>query len=184
MNNVSEKYYFDTCTVIDAINDRSPYHEGVNSALGQIKGDSVFSEYMEDELKRVLRKSEMFRSRMDDLLSKYVTLKQQLGAKLVENDTKVSNLERYSKRISRRVGIKQADIVHIGICGEKNIENIVSEDWHIHGKNKNGVPFISIVKTEFSMVYNTFFNPQNAFSTRQGFLKKTCIILYRRNSIR
>jgi predicted nucleic acid-binding protein len=172
MNNVSEKYYFDTCTVIDSINDNSPYQQNVNSALSQIKGDFVFSEYMEDELKRVLRKSEVFRPRMDYLLSKYVALKQRVSATLVVNDIRVSDLERCSKRISRRVGIKQADIVHIGICGKENIENIVSEDWHIHGKSKKGVPFISIVKNEFSMVHNTFYNPQHAFSTRQGFLKK------------
>jgi len=172
MNNVSKKYYFDTCTVIDAINDSSPHHKSVKSALSQIEGSSVFSEYMEDELKRVLRKSEMFRSRMDNLLSEYVNLKQKLGATVVVNDTKVSSLEMYSRRISRRVRIKQADVVHIGICGKENIENIVSEDWHIHGRNRNGVPFIFIVRNEFLRVHNTFSNPQHAFSTREGFLRR------------
>jgi hypothetical protein len=127
---------------------------------------------MEDELKRVLRKSEMFRSRMDNLLSKYVNLKQKLGATVVVNDTKVSSLEMYSRRISRRVRIKQADVVHIGICGKENIENIVSEDWHIHGRNRNGVPFIFMVRNEFLRVHNTFSNPQHAFSTREGFLRR------------
>jgi hypothetical protein len=127
---------------------------------------------MEDELKRVLRKSEMFRSRMDNLLSEYVNLKQKLGATVVVNDTKVSSLEMYSKRISRRVRIKQADVVHIGICGKENIENIVSEDWHIHGRNRNGVPFIFMVRNEFLRVHNTFSNPQHAFSTREGFLRR------------
>jgi hypothetical protein len=127
---------------------------------------------MEDELKRVLRKSEMFRSRMDNLLSEYVNLKQKLGATVVVNDTKVSSLEMYSRRISRRVRIKQADVVHIGICGKENIENIVSEDWHIHGRNRNGVPFIFIVRNEFLRVHNTFSNPQHAFSTREGFLRR------------
>jgi hypothetical protein len=127
---------------------------------------------MEDELKRVLRKSEMFRSRMDNLLSEYVNLKQKLGATVVVNDTKVSSLEMYSRRISRRVRIKQADVVHIGICGKENIENIVSEDWHIHGRNRNGVPFIFMVRNEFLRVHNTFSNPQHAFSTREGFLRR------------
>jgi predicted nucleic acid-binding protein len=172
MNNVSEKYYFDTCTIIDAINDSSPHHKCVNSALSQIKGGFVFSEYMEDELKRVLRKSEVFRPRMDYLLGKYVTLKQQVSATLVVNDIKVSDLERCSRRISRRVRIKQADVVHIGICGKENIENIVSEDWHIHGRNRNGVPFIFMVRNEFLRVHNTFSNPQHAFSTREGFLRR------------
>jgi hypothetical protein len=95
-----------------------------------------------------------------------------VSATLVVNDIKVSDLERCSKRISRRVRIKQADVVHIGICGKENIENIVSEDRHIHGRNRNGVPFIFMVRNEFLRVRYTFFNPQHALSTREGFLRR------------
>jgi len=55
------KYYFDTCTVIDGIDNSSRYHRNVLQAITQIPGLSVFSEYMENELKSVLRHAEKFR---------------------------------------------------------------------------------------------------------------------------
>ena len=67
-----KNYYFDTCTIIDAVNRASPYHTNVKQALQRVKAGSVVSEYMEIELKGVLRKSR-FSGMKDMLLGGYTS---------------------------------------------------------------------------------------------------------------
>ena len=108
-----KNYYFDTCTIIDAVNRASPYHTNVKQALQRVKAGSVVSEYMEIELK-----------------------------------------------------------VHIGICGLKNITSIISEDWHIYGRDKQGIPFIETVKKVVTRNFYRASNPKHVYTTRQGYLKQ------------
>jgi len=165
------KYYFDTCTIIDSIDNSSPFYNNVVRVINQIQGQLFFSEYMENELKSVLRHVEKFISRKDDLERDYLKVKQNLNPNFVPNDAKTLNLHIFCKR-QRIRPLKPQDMVHIGICGLENIPNIISEDWHIYGRSKkHKQPFIDIVKQKLSSTLNSS-NPKHAFTTRQGYLKR------------
>jgi len=164
------KYYFDTCTVIDGIDNSSRYHRNVFQAITQIPGLSVFSEYMENELKSVLRHAEKFRERQDFLLREYTRLKIRLKASFISNDSRIQNLHIWCKRL-RVAPLKFQDMVHVGICGLENIPNIISDDWHIYGQSRrHGRPFIDVIKDRLSAIQR-FSNPEHAFTTRSGSLK-------------
>lgn len=160
------KYYFDTSTVIDCIDDSSPYHKNVTRAITQTQSPRVFSEYMENELKSVLRHAEKFIPKKDYMLEKYFNLKQTLNSIFVQNDSRVSNLHNLCKR--RRIRpLKFQDMVHIGICGLENIINIISEDRHIFGRDRFGQPIIDTVRRLLQ-----FSDPRHTFTTRSGFLRQ------------
>ncbi len=166
--------YIDTSTIIDAIDPGSRFHTAVISALRQIVGSFAFSEYMEIELKGVLRKSR-FNRRRDILLRNYANLKQRFNTTWIPNNRDVITLHNQSRRLERLVRrlcggvrIRFPDIVHIGICGLKNIENIISEDWHIHGRNRHGDPFIVIVREVISQNIRNVNNPIRAYMCRLG----------------
>ena len=172
MNDNSEKNYFDTCTVIDRIDDRSRHHRNVTRAINQIKGKRVFSEYMENELKSVLRHVERLNQRKDNLLNTYNSVKRSLNVIWIPNTQQTGNLHKYCKRVSRRIrSPKFQDMVHIGLCGLESIVNVISEDWHIHGRNRMGQPFIDIVRREISRIH-PISDPKHAYTTRQGYLKQ------------
>lgn len=172
------KNYFDTCTVIDAINNSSKYYAKVTKSLKQVVGDNEFSEYMEHELKSVLRHSKFVGSK-DLLLSKFNALRKHLKASWIKNDYRISKLHDHCKRIQKRVrklckpekSPKFQDMVHIGICGLENILNIISDDGHIYGRNKQGRPFVDIVKDEISQM-SSISNPQHVYTTRDGQLSR------------
>jgi len=173
-----KNYYFDTCTIVDAINHASPHYTNVRQALRQIKAGSVVSEYMEVELKGVLRKSK-FNEVKDMLLGEYVRLKRMLRARWIPNDRSIMDLHKIAKRLQKDVRSlcrgsypKFPDMVHIGICGLKNITSIVSEDWHIYGRTGQGIPFIEIVKEVITRNFYRISNPKHVYTTRQGYLKQ------------
>ncbi len=162
----TEENYFDTCTVIDRIDDHSQYHSNVTRAINQIKGRLVFSEYMENELKSVLRHAQRFSQRKDNLLSNYDSLKRTLNIVWVATTPQISNLHNVCRRISRRIGgLKFQDMVHIGICGLERIINIISDDRHIYGN-------INIVRQELSHFYPGISDPRHVYTTRQGYLRR------------
>lgn len=163
--NFMDKYYFDTCTIIDYIDDRSSFNKKVVCAITQIKGLRVFSEYMENELKSVLRHAEKFYERKDIMLNNYIKVKQSSNIKFIPNNNQILSLHRFCIRQEVRP-LKFQDMVHIGICGLENVPNIVSEDWHIHGHEGTGRPFIEKVRNELR-----FNDPRHAFTTRSGYLK-------------
>ncbi|MGC9086013.1 MAG: hypothetical protein ACP5IT_07500 [Thermoproteota archaeon] len=160
----AEKNYFDTCTVIDIIDDNSRYHSYVIKAVSQIRGKWVFSEYMENELKSVLRHAERFSQRKDVLLNNYSRVKQNFNPIWVPISQQIASLHNYCRISSRRVRIKFQDMVHIGICSLENIINIISDDWHIS-------MLIEIVKQELSHFYSNISNPKHVYTTRQGYIK-------------
>ena len=178
MSKARQKNYFDTCTIIDAIDYTSRYYTNVRQALKQVKGDCVFSEYMEVELKGVLRKSR-FSGIKDKLLSEYAHLKRALQAKWIPNDRGIMNLHRIARWLQKEVRSlcrggypKFPDIVHIGICGLEDITNILSEDWHIYGRSIQGIPFVEIVKRVISRNVCNVSNPQHVYTTRRGYLRR------------
>jgi len=167
----TDKYYFDTCTIIDIIDSLSPFHNNVIKAVAQAQDLWALSEYMENELKSILRHAEKFVKRKDSLLKEYFKLKQSYKSSFIPNDSRTLRLHIFSKNHRIRP-LKFQDVVHIGICGLKNIPNIISEDWHIYGRSmKYNQPFIDIVKQALTSIQN-FSNPKHAFTTRQGYLKK------------
>ena len=184
MDKEQQKFYFDTCTIIDAIDHTSRYHANVRKALQQVKGDCLLSEYMEVELKGVLRKSK-FRKMKDSLLREYAHLKRNLQAKWIPNNEEVINLHKFAKKLQkdvqsyyrrRRIYVRRVpkfpDIVHIGICGLKDITNIVSEDKDIYGRDSRGVPIIDIVKNAISKNIKNISNPRHVCTSREGYLKQ------------
>jgi hypothetical protein len=165
----AEQHYLDTCTVLDAIDRTSRFHVKVQSAFARSKNKYVFSEYMKHELEAVLRHQRDLATRRDDLKRAYLTFFQQKMSTYVRNDRRTAALAACSPRISWRVGISRQDVVHIGICGEEQIDNIVSEDHHIYGRSRSGQPYVSQVKNEYSTVCNKRFSEPNVvFTTRSG----------------
>jgi len=159
------KYYFDTCTIIDSIDNLSPFNKKVVCAIAQIRGLHVFSEYMEIELKSVLRHAEKFYERKDEMLNNYIKIKQSSNVKFIPINQQILSLHHSCMR-QRIYPLKFQDMVHIGICGLESIPNIISDDWHIHGHVGTDRPFIEKVRTALH-----FNDPKHAFTTRSGYLK-------------
>ena len=102
-----------------------------------------------------------------------------LRARWIPNDRSIMDLHKVAKRLQRDVRSscrggypKFPDIVHIGICGLKNITSIISEDWHIYGRDKQGIPFIETVKKVVTRNFYRASNPKHVYTTRQGYLKQ------------
>jgi hypothetical protein len=167
---MNEEYYFDTCTIIDLIDDNSVYKQKVTTAINQIQGLRDFSEYMENELKGVLRHAEKFIKRRDKMLSEYAKIKQTLNTKFIPNTELTLNLHYFCKK-QRIPPLKFQDMVHIGICSLENVPNIVSDDRHIFGRDRNNRPFIQIVRERISVNAQPSNNPRRVFTTRTGSLR-------------
>lgn len=169
LSSPAQKYYLDTSTVLDAIDPNRPYHVNVESAFTPSKNKYVFSEYMKQELEGAMRHHEDFIARRDDLERRYFTFQRQKMSIFVRNDRRTVALASSSRTIGRRVGISRHDVVHIGICGEEEVDNIVSEDHHMYGRSKRGLPYISEVKNEYSTVCGKrFSDPRAVFTARGG----------------
>jgi len=169
------EYYIDTCTVIDAIEILyARYRVTAREALSRIRNEYACSEYMEDELKRVLRHK--FGGREKDMLLEYYwDIK---PSSFIPTDQTIGHLYSQSKNLQKQVrqhcgrrgkAPGPQDIVHVGVCGLKDIPGIVSEDWGVYGRDVQGRPFIDIVRQEISHGIQHVANPKHTFVTRGGF---------------